>query len=173
MEAGECAMRSTIRIGTIFLLAAVLGGCASPAPVGAPAGAGNASSAGQATSSPGGPVRDQADLVEILRGRGVTAETSGTTEQPFLATTGTRLRLSGGAVTSTAMIESYEYDEAAAANADAGTIDGDGSPRTYRITWTAPPHFYRSERLIVLYVGADPAVTRLLTGVLGPQFAGR
>lgn len=167
-------MRSTIRLGTVFLLAAILTGCAAGgAPVGAPGVTGQASSAGQATSSHGGPVRDQVDLIDNLRGRGVKAEPSGTAEQPFLATAGTRLRLSGDGLNGPATIESYEYDGAAQANADAATIESDGNPRTSRITWMAPPHFYRSERLIVLYVGADPAVTKLLAGLLGPQFAGR
>lgn len=38
--------------------------------------------------------------------------------------------------------------------------------------WIAPPHFFLSGRIIVLYVGVDPRVHTLLTTLLGEQFAG-
>ena len=38
--------------------------------------------------------------------------------------------------------------------------------------WMATPHFFKSGKLIVLYLGDDVAVMTLLTGLLGPQFAG-
>ena len=53
-------------------------------------------------------MRDQVDLVDSLRGRDVTAENSGMAGQPFLATAGSRLRLSGNGLASPATIESYE-----------------------------------------------------------------
>jgi len=34
------------------------------------------------------------------------------------------------------------------------------------------PHFFRKERVLVLYTGEDKAVLNLLTHLLGPQFAG-
>jgi len=40
------------------------------------------------------------------------------------------------------------------------------------IEWTEP-HFYRSGRLLVLYLGDTPVVLETLNLVLGPQFAGR
>jgi len=39
--------------------------------------------------------------------------------------------------------------------------------------WVDVPHFYLKERIIVLYVGDDPAIEELLESVLGSQFAGR
>jgi hypothetical protein len=41
------------------------------------------------------------------------------------------------------------------------------------VTWVAAPHFYQAGRILVLYVGDDPAILELLEGALGPQFAGR
>lgn len=38
------------------------------------------------------------------------------------------------------------------------------------VEYAYPPHFYRADRLIVLYVGTDPQVMRLLAAVLGPPF---
>lgn len=45
------------------------------------------------------------------------------------------------------------------------------------LSWIAPPHFYRydlgePDGVIVLYVGSDPSVLRMLDTVAGPQFAG-
>ena len=59
-----------------------------------------------------------------------------------------------------------------AAEADAAQIGPDGNPRTTMVTWIAPPHFFRADRLIVLYIGDDPTVVDLLTALLGPPFAG-
>ena len=39
--------------------------------------------------------------------------------------------------------------------------------------WVAPPHFYKSGRLIVLYVGQSSPVIIALERALGPQFAGK
>jgi hypothetical protein len=39
------------------------------------------------------------------------------------------------------------------------------------IEWTQP-HFYRSGRLLVLYLGDDPVILETLSLLLGPQFAG-
>jgi hypothetical protein len=50
--------------------------------------------------------------------------------------------------------------------------DGGGTATTI-VDWVAPPHFFLKGRVLVLYVGSDPAVQKLLAGVLGPQFAGR
>jgi heat shock protein HslJ len=41
------------------------------------------------------------------------------------------------------------------------------------VSWVASPHFYRVEKLIVLYVGGSEPVTDVLESVLGKQFAGR
>jgi Tol biopolymer transport system component len=39
-------------------------------------------------------------------------------------------------------------------------------------TWIGPPHFFRTEQLIALYLGDDAGVLELLEAVLGSQFAG-
>jgi hypothetical protein len=39
--------------------------------------------------------------------------------------------------------------------------------------WIAPPHFFKSGRLIVLYIGEAPAVLEALADTLGPQFPGK
>jgi hypothetical protein len=41
------------------------------------------------------------------------------------------------------------------------------------ITWIGPPRFYKKDRLIVLYVGSNSDVIRLLDTVLGRPVAAR
>jgi len=58
--------------------------------------------------------------------------------------------------------------------ADAAQVASDGgSIGTSMVTWVEPPHFFKSGRVLVLYVGEDKAVIDLLKGPLGEQFAGR
>ncbi len=39
------------------------------------------------------------------------------------------------------------------------------------VEWIGSPRFWERDRIIVLYVGPDPAVEAVLTSVLGPPFA--
>jgi len=41
------------------------------------------------------------------------------------------------------------------------------------VHWTDAPHFYRKDRLLVLYVGGSEQVRKALETILGPQFAGQ
>ena len=95
-----------------------------------------------------------------------------TAQQPFLQAPGTRLALGGTALRTPADVESHDYPDAQTAAQDAAAIEPDGNPETMRVDWVAPPHFFCAGQLIVLYVGADPAVVRLIGDLLGPQFAG-
>ena len=68
----------------------------------------------------------------------------------------------------------FEYSSAAATSSEAGRIAADGSSvGTTHVDWISAPHFYRSGRLIVLYVGNSASMLALLQGVIGPQIAGR
>ena len=50
----------------------------------------------------------------------------------------------------------------------------DGSSiETTMAKWIAPPHFYKADRIIVLYVGEEDSVIDVLDSVLGSQLAGR
>ena len=129
----------------------------------------------QGPQSHSGPVRDQVSLIDTLRGKNVTVDITGTISQPFLkAPSGTAVRISGGPLTTAADVQLFEYDSASAASADAQKISSDGSgTATTKISWVGPPHFFLKGRVMVLYVGSDPAVLTLLQSLLGPQFAGR
>ena len=68
----------------------------------------------------------------------------------------------------------FEYESSAATTSEASRIGPDGtSIGATQVTWISDPHFYRSGRLIVLYVGREASILALLQDVLGPQIAGR
>ncbi len=116
---------------------------------------------------------DEAGLVDALRARGLAVEEAGPVEQPFLQVTGTVLLVSGGELAMPAELQVFTYPDATNAEADAAQIGPEGQPATMMISWIAPPHFFRQGPLLVLYLGDDPAILDLLTGLLGPQFAGQ
>ena len=67
----------------------------------------------------------------------------------------------------------FEYGSAAEAQEEAARVSPDGSSvGTTIITWVSTPHFYRSGKIIVVYVGSSRELLSLLESVLGPQFAG-
>ncbi len=109
------------------------------------------------------------DLIDLLLATGadvnVTAEV---VKQPFFSVAGTIILVDGERV------QVMEYRDPAALEAEAAHISPDGSSiGTTMVSWVAPPHFFRTETTIVLYVGENPKVIEALTSVLGPQFAGR
>lgn len=124
---------------------------------------------------------EQADFATRLRGEGFAVERIAEASLPFPRTFGALLHLSGGALAEPARLQVYTDDPTLAA-ADAERVqpdttirwtEPDGSVRMISYMWVAPPHFFRRERVLVLYAGTDPAVLALLTSLLGPQFAGR
>lgn len=172
-------MRTVTRIAAALLLAGTVAACARPSGGQGPGAAEATTASTPASDSHGGAVRDHVSFVDSLRARGLLVEIGGPVRQPFLRPSGTELRLSGGGLASPATIQSYNYDStdlgtdaSAAAQADAAQIGPTGNPKTQSIGWVAAPHFYRADRVLVLYVGSDATVTKLLSEVLGPQFAG-
>jgi hypothetical protein len=148
-------MKKTILL--TMLLAAVSAGCAAQGVSGAPV-----------DTTPGGELEGLEGLVEALQAEGAQVELGDAIEQPFFSVPGLIIKVDG------ADIQVFEYASAEAMGLEASQISGDGSSiGTSMVTWMAPPHFYRSGRLLALYVGEDQAVIDLLESAVGPQFAGR
>jgi len=115
------------------------------------------------TSSP----TDLDSLIDSLEDAGAVVQPAGVISQPFLAVTGRVVKVDNTDV------QVFEYPGTTAANADADMVSADGSSvGTTMISWVATPHFYKSGKLIVLYVGDNQEVISTLQGVLGLQFAG-
>ena len=129
----------------------------------------NAASQEQQTSlHPLRPVRNLSDLINKLRARGRKVGRGQKVAQPFFSVPGRIITIDGEDV------QVFQYANAKSAKREAKAIDQQGSSvGTSMPMWVAPPHFYKSGRLIVLYVGQNSSVIRALEGVFGPQFAGK
>ena len=120
------------------------------------------------TVSHGGEAVDYVSLIDNLRANDATVNPEGEIEQPFFSVTGFSIQVNGSSV------QVFEYNSAEDAKADASLVSPDGSRiGTTMPFWVDDPHFYYKEKIIVLYVGDDPAIEELLESVLGSQFAGR
>ena len=126
-----------------------------------------AKSSGETVASNGDVVADQVSLIDALRAAGAIVVSGDSVEQPFFTVSGQILMINKTEV------QMFEYEAAETMEADASLVASDGaSVGTTMISWIAPPHFYKTGRIIVLYLGEDAAVLDLLNQVLGVQFAG-
>lgn len=122
----------------------------------------------QAKQSISVPVTDYPSLVKNLRALGAGAAVAGDVEQPFFSVTGKMIKVHGEDV------QVFQYANASAADGEAAPISRDGmSVGTRKIFWVGPPHFFKKEKLLVLYVGDNAKVLKTLETALSQQFAGR
>jgi len=120
------------------------------------------------SSSQSSAVEDKAGLIAALEGAGAKVESGDPIEQPFFSVPGEILKVNG------ADVQVFEYTSAEAMGIEASQVSQDGSSiGTSMASWMDVPHFFRSGRVLVLYVGNDTATLDILKGVLGEQFAGR
>jgi len=106
-------------------------------------------------------------LLDALRGNGSTVESVGPVSQPFFVPEGRVISVDGYEV------QVFEFSIEQNARSAAASISPDGSSvGTTIISWVETPHFYKSGKLIVLYVGDEAAVVDALEVVLGAQIAG-
>jgi hypothetical protein len=117
-----------------------------------------------------GAATDYTSLVAFLRAAGVAVVDDGPISQSFLSVQGKKARVNDG------LLQVFEYGNAEAAAADANTIQPGGSAfkrgnQMMSVDWIAPPHFFLSGRMIVLYVGQEDAILKLLVENLGDQIA--
>lgn len=120
--------------------------------------------------SPGAsrPITNLAQLISRLRSRGHKVTRKERVEQPFLSVKGRIIKLDDQDV------QVFEYRTTHEAQLDASKISPTGSAAaTSMPLWVAPPHFFKTGRLIVLYVGEDQSILDALKDILGPQFAGK
>lgn len=147
------------QIIALLVLLPALAACAAQQPLATP------------TSSPapgGGSVDGLDGLLDTLRAAGVDATTGDMVEQPFFSVRGQVVRVNG------VDVQVFEYESPEAMEADASQVAPDGgSVGTSMISWVDTPHFYKTGRILALYVGGDESTLTLLKAVLGEQFAGQ
>jgi hypothetical protein len=107
-----------------------------------------------------------AELTGALRLAGQSVEIAGPVDQPFFSVPGQIIVVNGEEV------QVFAYPDSTAAETEAAQISPDASSvGTSMLSWVATPHFYTGDRLIVLFVGENDAVTNTLADVLGEPIA--
>jgi hypothetical protein len=107
-------------------------------------------------------------LLSALRDSGLEPRQVDRITQAFFTVPATVYQIRGGE------LQVYEFpnEERAAREAEAVSADG-SSVGTSKVLWMAPPHFFRSGALLVLYLGSDEQALDSLRAKMGPQFAGQ
>jgi hypothetical protein len=114
------------------------------------------------------PVTDYKSLAASLRAAGASVRPGAKVDQPFFPVSGRLMEVDGEEV------QVFDFADAAAAKAQAARVSPTGtSIGTTKVQWIGPPHFYRTNAVLVLYVGDSERVLKVLGSVLGPQFAGQ
>ena len=114
------------------------------------------------------PVTDYASLIDYFRATGVKVQAEGEVEQPFLSVSGKMINIRGEDV------QVFQYSSAVAMEAQAARISRNGmTVETRKIHWLGPPHFFKKEKLLVLYIGDESETLKALKAALGRQFAGQ
>jgi hypothetical protein len=113
-------------------------------------------------------VQDQASLVAGLQAAGATVEVGDSVMQDFFSPDGNIIKVNG------ADVQVFEYESADAMENESSQVAPDGgSIGTSMVSWMDAPHFYKTGRIIALYVGSDQTILDLLEMVIGLQFAGQ
>ncbi|MCZ6681512.1 MAG: hypothetical protein O7E52_30215 [Candidatus Poribacteria bacterium] len=114
------------------------------------------------------PLSDLTTFIEQLRAQRAEVSTGDEILQPFFSPTAQILTVDGDDV------QVFEYATEKKAEDEALLVAPDGSSiGLHLVSWIGPPHFYKKDKLIILYVGSDTKVINTLEKVLGKQFAGR
>ena len=118
---------------------------------------------------------DYDSLVIRLESVGFLVEAAGELVEPFFSVPGRALLVDDRLITAFEFADAADAaKESAGISPDATAIQvaTDGALSVTSPLWSAPPHFFRSGKLIVLYVGRETRMVEALEAVLGPQFAG-
>src|SRR6266511_4281105 len=145
-------MKSPFLMVLLLIIAFVVSGCANNSKATAPA----------VTTEPLA-MEDKASLISALEASGATIETSEPVSQAFFSPEGSIIKVNG------ADVQVFEYESVDAMESEASQVAPDGgSIGTTMVSRMDTPHFYKTGRIIVLYVGSDKVVLDLLGKALGP-----
>jgi len=154
---------TTVSLAFLLTIVLTLSGCGGQRPVTTPTLAAPTTEPSVAPN-----VEDQASLLIGLQSAGTTVKVGDTVIQGFFTPEGSIVTVNG------ADIQVFEYENAEAMESEASQVAPDGgSVGTSMMMWVEAPHFYKSGRIIVLYIGSDTATLDLLQSVMGSQFAGQ
>jgi hypothetical protein len=163
------ATRSAVTLLSALSIGGAITACASGTPAAAVVNSALPAAASGAQSGTG--PTDLAALTAALdtgaASAGPKTTPTGAIDQPFIPVQGQGLSLGDQD------IQVYQLADTATASALAAAVSKDGKTiGTTTVDWVGQPHWYRSGKLVVLYVGDDAATQARLALVLGPPFAG-
>jgi hypothetical protein len=104
-------------------------------------------------------------VYNTMKALGIPTEVGDEVQRGFFEPRGRILMVNG------APIEVYEFESKEAADEAVKKIAADGTVEGH-LTLSDSPHFFRTDRVIVLYVGGDAQIINALSTAVGPQFAG-
>lgn len=136
----------------VFLMAVVLAACGA---------AGNTGTPESETAT----AMDYASFVTHLEETGFQVEETGVVSQPFTSAEGKTLTVNGDEM------QVFEYSDQSSAEAQVTAFKDYFD--TTMIMWIAPPHFYQTGKIIVLYLGENAEIIQALEAIAGAQFAGQ
>jgi hypothetical protein len=149
-------MKNQIWMILLFVVALAVSACA------------NRSLAAAPSAPEPGTIEDKATLTTALQDAGASVEAGELVSQDFFTPEGSILKVNG------ADVQVFEYESMEAMEEEASQVSPDGgSIGTSMVMWMDVPHFYKTGKIIVLYVGSDTTVLELLESAVGSQFAGR
>ena len=122
---------------------------------------------GETTTTSNGEATSYESFVKNLLDSGASVQMIGAVNQPFLSGQGRLVRVNGED------IQVFEYPNEDLTDQDTALVAPDGCcVGTTNISWMGTPHWYKKDRLIVIYVGDNPSMRNLLENIFGSQFAG-
>ena len=122
----------------------------------------------RATVAGGKTSNEYSRLIGKLRAHGASVRfTREKVRQPFFSVSGRIMKVNNEG------IQVFEYSNPATTESQAKRVSPDGKTiGNSKPSWMSTPHFFKSQKLIVLYVGDDQTILRVLQTELGTQFAG-
>jgi hypothetical protein len=177
------------RFTAVLIIAIVASACSAPA-------GGQAATQTQAPATPtaeqtlvgepsetpsgeAGATMDYATFISALKANGWPVDETGKTFGSLFTGDGHIIHINPGQPPGVNGVEVqiFEYADHAALEAQAALISKDGSkvsgPSGEAIVeWADMPHFFKSGRILAVYIGRDDAVLSTLKGQLGDEFAG-
>lgn len=111
---------------------------------------------------------DYASFVQKVTQKNVGVSEVASINSPELSVPAKTIELNGE------QVQVYEFPTVQAVEEQAVKIDSGGfSIDTLVVEWNLPPHFFKSGKLIIFYLGTDAKTLTLLQEILGKQFAGQ
>ena len=135
-------MKNQLLLVFLLILVFLVSGC-TPSSTASPTTTSSAPTESPATESAS--VEDKGGLIAALQASGGTVETGDSISQPFFTPAGSIIKVNGTDV------QVFEYESVEAMESEASQVSADGgSIGTSMVAWMDTPHFYKTDKIIVL-----------------------